>query len=191
MSAAGHTSVKMPVLLGLVGLAVVVVLLGAFALAGTAILFGEDEEVAADAEQQLYEAVNDHRVEHGAGELAVDEGLAGVAHEHSRAMADAGVVDHELDGSTPTDRVRQNASVDCRTVGENVAQTWYERDVETGDGDVNHYDSPEELATGIATQFLASDTHREQLLDERWNRTGIGIVHTDADRVFVTQKFCP
>lgn len=189
MSAAGHTSVKVPVLLGLVGLLVVLVLVGAFALAGTAVLFGEDIET--DAEQQLHEEVNDHRLERGAGELDVDEDLAALAREHSRAMADAGVVDHELDGSTPTDRVQQDDSVNCQSVGENVAQTWYDEAVDTNYGNESRYDSPEELAAGIANQFLASDTHREQMLDERWNRTGIGIVHTDDDRVFVTQKFCP
>ncbi|HEY2816811.1 MAG TPA: CAP domain-containing protein, partial [Casimicrobiaceae bacterium] len=49
----------------------------------------------ADYPQRLTALVNQYRISHGRPALAVDKIIAGLAHEHSVAMAKAGHVNHD------------------------------------------------------------------------------------------------
>ena len=116
--------------------------------------------VAADADdgggyaQRLAALVNQYRVSHGLRALIVDTTVAGLALEHSAAMARAGQLSHD---DFPS-RVRRSGFAVCV---ENVG--W-------------NYRSPEGQFDG----WRASPGHNRNMLDPRVERMGIG---TAADYV--------
>lgn len=70
--------------------------------------------------------------------------LQDVARSHSKDMATEGDVGHtEPDGTTIEDRYREHG-IDCRAMGENVAQSWYR--VET---DVGYFDTVDGFAKAV------------------------------------------
>ena len=93
------------------------------------------------------------------------------------------------DGQGPFDRYREVGS-GCRAYGENIAMTWADRRVETDGGDVERYESDEELATALVNQWMNSSGHRENILRERWDSGGVGVYVTDEGQVFATHNFC-
>ncbi|SFS68062.1 CAP domain-containing protein [Halostagnicola kamekurae] len=145
-------------------------------------------------EQYVHEAVNEERTADGADELEFDSELRNVAQEHSEDMADRGYFSHvDPDGNAFTDRYADagyECSVNGYTGGENIAQTWYDTPVNTGDGTIVHYEDERELGYGIAEQWMNSPGHKENLLADHWENQGIGIHVTDTDQVFATQNFC-
>ena len=112
--------------------------------------------VAADADkgggypQRLAALVNQYRVSHGLRALIVDTTVAGLAVEHSAAMAKAGQLNHDEFPS----RVRRSGFAMCV---ENVG--W-------------NYRSPEGQFDG----WRASPGHNRNMLDPRVDRMGIGTV---------------
>jgi uncharacterized protein YkwD len=142
------------------------------------------------AERAITEAVNEERQSRGLEPTEHDDHLAGVARTHSRDMIDREYYAHESpDGETPFDRVA-DSSASCEAVGENIAATWWYRPFETANGEVDRHTSIEELARGSAEQWLSSPAHRENMLDPRWEQTGVGVAVTDDGEVLVTQNFC-
>ncbi|MFP4632525.1 MAG: CAP domain-containing protein [Halobacteriales archaeon] len=132
---------------------------------------------------------NDVRVERGRGALDCDPALVDVAREHSRDMVERDYLGHvSPDGDGPMDRLRE-ADVVCPRAGENVQRTFYRRETEASDGDVERYDTPDELADGVVEGFLGSREHRETFLDGEFEVIGVG-VYVDGDVVSVTQVFC-
>lgn len=105
---------------------------------------------------------------------------------YAEAMAEAGVLTHSLNGRTFEDR---SADLECTYAGENIATTFWKTDVETGDG-VEYYDTPKELAEAVLEQWMNSDPHRENILEERFNVTACGIGVTSDNEVFAAQEFC-
>jgi len=178
------------------------VILGAFAvvvvasfLAGVGVMFVYTEYIdtpdepldEATVEQRVFELVNEARVEENATALNESRTLGGLAREHGEDMAAREFVGHENpDGDGPTERV-DGSGANCTSVGENVAQTWWDEPLESDDGD--RLQSNEELAEWLVEQWLASPGHRENMLDPGWTKTGVGVVEVD-DQVFATQKFC-
>ena len=195
MSAAGQTGGGLPVFIALIGIVLGLLVIGMLAFIVSAVVFESEDygEVEQETVQLFHDKINEQRVDHGAGEVTFHVGLADVARDHSYAMADSGIVDHEgPDGSQPGDRIQRSDQVHCEMVSENVGKTWYTEETNTNYGSgVSQYDSPEELATGLVNQFMNSESHREGLLDARWERAGISIVITDENRVYTTHKFCP
>ena len=104
----------------------------------------------ADYPQRLAALVNQYRVSHGFPALIVDTTVAGLAREHSAAMAKAGQLNHD---DFPS-RVRRSGLVMCV---ENVG--W-------------KYRSPEGQFDG----WRASPRHDRNMLDPRVDRMGIGTV---------------
>lgn len=113
-------------------------------------------------------------------------------------MATRGYFSHTSpDGGTFADRY-ERFDYTCRaptgdgsylTGGENIAQTWYDTRVGTGEGTVR-YTTADELARGIVTQWMNSQGHRENILTPEWRNEGIGIVVTEDGKVYATQNFC-
>lgn len=139
-------------------------------------------------EELVVEAVNERRAADGLAAVEPDSGLAAVARNHSADMVEREYYAHESpEGAGPADRL-EAAGVDCGAVGENIATTWYREPVETEAG-TETYDSTEELAEGLLEQWERSRAHRANMLDPRWEVTGVG-VETDGDEVIATQLFC-
>lgn len=150
---------------------------------------GYDTEIdEITVEQLVSEFINEVRMERDLDPLTDDSDVANVSRAHSADMAERQYVGHHSpDGEGPQDRI-DRAGVDCR-VGENIAQTWFDRPVRTDDGVVS-LESEEELATHLVTQWMDSPDHRQNILSEEYSSEGVGIVVTDDGQVFATQKFC-
>ena len=148
----------------------------------------------AAVERYVHEAINEERTARGLEPLAFDTELRDIARAHSQDRAERGYFAHvDPDGNDVVDRY-EAAGYDCSvngyTGGENIAQTWYDTPVVTDDGETVQYETEEELAEGIVTQWMNSPGHRENILATQWENEGIGIYVTDDDRVFATQNFC-
>lgn len=142
------------------------------------------------AEQQITEAVNDERTARGIEPVEHEDAIALVARNHSRDMIEREYYAHESpEGETAFERIEEGAA-SCGTVGENIAATWWYEPFETTDGERDRHTTVEELADGLAEQWLNSQSHRENMLDPRWERTGVGVAVTDDGEVLVTQNFC-
>jgi len=120
----------------------------AFSICGVAVsaTAGEGPEYP----QRLAALVNQYRVSHGLPALIADTTIAGLAREHSAAMAKAGQLNHD---GFPS-RVRRSGLAMCV---ENIG--W-------------NYRSPE----GQFDSWRASPGHNRNMLDRRVDRVGIGIV---------------
>jgi uncharacterized protein YkwD len=117
-------------------------------------------------EERIIELVNRDRAAQGLAPLALDEGLAAGARSWTSQMAEQGAPDglaHD-----PDLRVPDGASV----AGENVAYRTSEQGV----------------ADKLQAQFMNSDGHRRNILDNAFDRIGVGVVHADGV-TWVTQRF--
>lgn len=145
---------------------------------------GVDEQAV---ERLIHEEINDERNANGLDPLATDADLRDAARGHSADMIADGYVGHESpDGVTPADRL---SAAGCSAGGENVAQTWFDRPVDTGDGTVV-VESEQELASHLVDSWMASPGHRENVLRESFAETGVGVLITDDNKIYATQKFC-
>ena len=120
----------------------------AFSICAVAVSAAANKD--ADYPQRLAALVNQYRVSHGLPALVVDTTVAGLAREHSAAMAKAGQLNHD---DLPS-RVRRSGLAMCI---ENVG--W-------------NYRSPEGQFDG----WRASPGHDRNMLDPRVDRMGIGTV---------------
>ena len=141
----------------------------------------------AETERLIHEAINDERTAEGREPLERDDDLRAVARGHSADMIDQEYVGHESpDGVTPGDRLD---SAGCSAGGENVAQSWVGQPVDV-DGETIVADDEAELAEHLVERWMDSPGHRENVLRESFAQSGVGVVVTEDNRVYATQKFC-
>jgi uncharacterized protein YkwD len=121
------------------------------------------------AERQLFDLVNEERVQRGFGALAQDERLVPVARSHSEEMFKLKYFSHEspVTGS-PFDRLR-SADITYARAGENLA---YAQSVS-----VAH------------RALMESPGHRENMLRPEFTGIGIGVIDAGAYGRMVTQLF--
>ncbi len=138
----------------------------------------EEVTLAADAEREIFDLLNQARVQEGLGALAWDEPLAEVGRSHSRDMYLRGYFAHETPecrelgaedpGCTdPFDRIRA-AGITYNVAGENLALA----------------PSPAAAHDGL----MRSPGHRANILGEDYTRVGIG-VYRGPFGLMVTQQF--
>lgn len=119
------------------------------------------------AEQQLLALLNSTRAEHGLGPLRMDGGLQSVARAHSFEMATNGYVGHgSLSGASALERLSRAAR---GLVGENVS---FGVDCEA-----------------VHRALVASNGHRDNILNPAFNRVGIGVFSAGTFGLAVTQDF--
>jgi uncharacterized protein YkwD len=108
------------------------------------------------AEQQMFDLVNQERLKSGAGELAWDENLAKVARDYAEDMWERKYFSHySPDGEDVSDRL-QKANISYFIVGENLA-----------------------LAPTVSTAMIGllnSEKHRRNMLDVNFEKVGIGVM---------------
>ncbi len=126
-----------------------------------------------DVEFQSLTLVNQARAGAGLGVLASDPGAAAVARAHSEAMRDRGFLGHGDPASGGGLRQRLRAGgVPFGAAAENLVR-------------VQHGGN----AAGIAhAELMASPTHRENMLDERFELAGIGVARSGST-YWITQIF--
>ncbi|WP_405675663.1 CAP domain-containing protein [Streptomyces sp. NBC_01511] len=108
----------------------------------------------ATAEAEVLALVNEERAKAGCQPLRADKALNGLAEAFSKDMADRGFFDHtDPDGDTPWDRAEQAGVTNLG--GENIAR---------GQAD----------AQAVMASWMASDGHRENILNCDYKTIGIG-----------------
>ena len=118
-------------------------------------------------------AINKIRHEHGLRPLQEDAELRAVAMDHSDDMAARGFFDHRNpDGKRPADRVLA-AKLPYRAIAENIQMSQSVR-------------NPVQTAVDA---WMDSKGHRENILDDRYTHSGIGIQIRDDGSVYFTQLF--
>jgi uncharacterized protein YkwD len=128
----------------------------------------------AASETEIFGLVNRERSRQGLGQLAWDDGLARLARAYSRKMAKEGFFDHyDRDGRTVTERAEEMNISDWRKIGENLFFC-------------EGYDRFDRLAV---RGWMSSPTHRENILDRKYNASGIGIAETRNGEIYITQIF--
>ncbi|KYF66140.1 CAP domain-containing protein [Sorangium cellulosum] len=121
---------------------------------------------AKDDEDALLRMMNAARASEGLPALARDPALSALARAHSEEMIKAKMVGHDVGSGDPA--VRLNAAGYKATIaGENVASS--------------------STTEGAHRAIWASPSHRGNLLDRRYGRTGVAVVRDASGRVWVTQ----
>ena len=123
---------------------------------------------ASVAEQYLFRAANAERVQRGLRPLQWDGALSRAATLHARQMADRESISHQYPGEEDLAERAQDAGAQFSVVAENVAE------------------APN--AVTIHDAWMHSPDHRANLLDERVDRVGIGVLVRDGE-VYAVEDF--
>ncbi|MBT4917242.1 hypothetical protein HON58_02270 [Candidatus Peregrinibacteria bacterium] len=119
------------------------------------------------AREELLELINESREDHGLSTVDTDNSLNDLAQAHSNDMVENDYFSHfNLEGETPSDR-RIEAGI-TTNVSENIAQ-----------------DTSIEFAH---EGLMRSATHRSNILNDDWEKVGIGISKNDG-YLIVTEEF--
>lgn len=129
-----------------------------------------------DEEQRFIDLVNKERAERGIKELKVDPVLVKIAREHSKEMADKGYFDH----ISPTPGRRTALDRYIAEIGHKP--TW------ALIGENLFYCSITDVNRGH-TCLMNSQTHRDNILNDRFIRIGVGIYKSDDGELWVTEMF--
>lgn len=127
----------------------------------------------AEMERLTHERINAYRQENGRDPLVRTPELDALARNYSCQMAREQFFAHEEpDGDTISDRARE-AEIGFRVIGENLAYT-------------RNIDDP---VTFSVQGWQESDGHRRNILDARYEETGIGICEARRNEFYITQVF--
>jgi uncharacterized protein YkwD len=108
----------------------------------------------------MTEAINAERRAQGLHPLSVDEALTTVARAHAQDMVARGYFDHVTpEGVTLTDRL-EDQGLGFNWVGENI-----QRNTQSIDKTVQY----------AADWFMNSEPHRNNILNDRFRRIGVGV----------------
>jgi uncharacterized protein YkwD len=128
----------------------------------------------ASNENEIHALVNRERSRGGLGGLEWDDRLAQLARAYSRQMARESFFSHfDGDGNSVMERAENSAITDWRKIGENLFFC-------------EGYDEFDRLAV---RGWMESPTHRQNILDRKFNATGIGIAQSRDGEIYITQVF--
>lgn len=126
-------------------------------------------------ETDLFAGMNAERAARGLGPLVLDATLTTIARTRSQQMASEGYFGHvDPRGRRPYIDLLAQSGVTYRLAGENLA--------------LNNYPAPE-AASRALTSLMASTSHRENILEERFTRVGVGVVTTADGKHYLTAIF--
>lgn len=129
-----------------------------------------------DEEQRFIDLTNRERIERGLNSLSIDPVLVEVARAHSQEMADKNYFDHV----SPTPGMK---TVLDRYVAEIGHQpTWVLI------GENLFYCSIVDVNRGH-TCLMNSESHRDNILNERFQRVGVGVYESSDGEFWVTEMF--
>ncbi len=150
--------------------ALIVALIASFWVANEiALSKSYDEE-----EYQIFKLVNAQRRKSQLNDLNWDDNLARMARTYSQKMAKENFFAHaDFDGKTVVDRAKDSSIKDWLKIGENLF----------------YYESNYNFDALAVKGWMKSPTHRQNILDENWTATGIGIAESRNGRIYITQVF--
>ena len=127
-----------------------------------------------DDEYEIFELVNNERRKRRLADLEWDERLAQLAQQFSRQMASQNFFSHhDREGRSVVDRANAARIKGWSKIGENL---FYCEE----NGNYN--------ALAIKG-WMKSAGHRQNILDNAWTSTGIGVAFSRTGRIYVTQIF--
>ena len=127
-----------------------------------------------ELEKLAFLLINQKRAENGLSAVSWSEEVAKVARLHSENMVRFKFFGHKgMDGKNVDGRADSFGLTRWTRIGENIA---YNRG----------YQNPVETAV---EKWMLSTSHRENLLDDRWTETAVGIAVTDEGTYYFTQVF--
>lgn len=124
-----------------------------------------------DEERKIFDLVNRERSKKGFGNLIWNSKLAELARSYSEKMARERFFSHfERNGIDVAGRAK---NIKWRLIGENLFM---------GDG----YEKIEQIAV---KGWMKSPTHRDNILEGKFNETGIGLARSRDGMIYITQVF--
>ncbi|MBX3243665.1 MAG: CAP domain-containing protein [Acidobacteria bacterium] len=125
-------------------------------------------------ENDIYIKVNRQRTRRHMNMLVWDERLAEVARAYSRQMARENFFAHaDPKGRMVQDRIVDTDIIQWKKVGENL---FWVADLD-------------DFGTLAVNRWMASASHRENILDREWTTTGIGVWCNNENKCYATQIF--
>lgn len=125
-------------------------------------------------EADIFDLVNRQRLKNGLNELEWDDELARLARNYSEKMAGGGFFDHyDPEGATVVERAKKARVKNWSKIGENLF----------------FCEGVDQFSRLAVRGWMKSPTHKENILDRDWNRSGIGIFAAPGNRIYVTQVF--
>ena len=143
------------------------------------------------AEQLIIERTNTVRKSHGLSTLSEGEIPTRFAEQHSQDMGEYAFYAHSgPNGTSPMERM-EGLATKCNGPGsENIHRAPLASSVRIyGTNEVVNIYSESQLAEYVIRGWMNSPGHRENMLDERWSKTGVG-VYVANDTVYITIVFC-
>ncbi len=148
-------------------------------------------------ERLVVNETNEVRANRSLDSVSFSETLSSPARDHADNMSENDYVGHvNPAGETVEERYVDECDAlrDGREefeYSENAAVVWYKTVFESSLTDENVYARSEEgVAELLVDEWLASELHRENLLDNRWETVGVGVKVDENGTVFGTQAFC-
>ena len=149
-----------------------------------------DAQDTSELEQIVHRKVNSVRANRGLQQVRQNKALQTVTRAHSADMYENRYFGHKNPrNESPLGRAWATWNqTDCNvSIGENLALIWAEKT--RGEFD---YDRITE--TAVKLWMASTQGHRENMLDEQWTTTGIGVTIGKRDGrqypVYITQNFC-
>ncbi len=152
-------------------------------------------------EDYIYKFTNDERQKRDITGLSRIDEIETIARSHSLDMSNRNYYSHDTpEGLDATDRGNK-AGYDCRKdfgsyytvgLGENIAQSYTYSSYMTK-GLTSSYtwlEDEETLAKKLVDGWMNSADHRENILNKKYDRIGVGIAVNKDETVYATQNFC-
>lgn len=146
-----------------------------------------------EIELLIFKQINEIRSEKNLEQLKWDPMLARLAREHSFDMALHNYFNHtNLIGQNPTERakivgIKTEITVHGRTytdIGENIG--FMPKGIVK---DVGVLLTTEDIASAMVYEWMLSDPHKENVLEEDYLYTGIGVAYDGKGNYYITQNF--
>jgi uncharacterized protein YkwD len=137
----------------------------------------QSQEFAADVEERVVALTNDARAKNGAAPLQSESRLTDTARDFARHLASTGKLEHDADGTTPAERVKKRGYSFC-IVAENLAMEYSSRGF-----------TPEQLSRNYIDGWMASPTHRGNIVQPDITQIGVGVVRSKAGEYYAVQVF--
>jgi uncharacterized protein YkwD len=129
---------------------------------------------AIDLEKLAFDLLNEKRAAKNLPALQWDEDVAKIARMHSENMAKYKFFSHTgLDGTMVNDRADLCGVSRWKAIGENIAFN-------------RGYDKPADFAV---ERWMNSISHRENILNDRWKQSAVGVAVADDGSYYFTQVF--
>lgn len=126
------------------------------------------------SKEEIFKQVNNQRRKKGLSDLRWNDDLEKLARNYSRQMADGNFFSHyDRNGNSIVQRAKAMKVIGWRKIGENLFKS----------------EPFKNLDKFAVDRWMESPMHRANILDRRYNTTGIGIAEARNGTIYITQVF--